>query len=52
MKEVMKKRKAGFSKVVEKIKYKETNVQGFENMPQALIGLLSGENIGKAIVTV
>ncbi|CAL4146872.1 unnamed protein product [Meganyctiphanes norvegica] len=35
-----------------KIKYKETVVQGFENMPQALIGLFSGENIGKAIVAV
>lgn len=35
-----------------KIKYQETVTDGFENMPQALIGILRGENTGKAIVKV
>lgn len=34
----------------EKIKYRETFVEGFENAPRALIGVLSGENTGKMIV--
>ncbi len=34
----------------EEIKYRETFVEGFENMPRALIGVLSGENTGKMIV--
>lgn len=33
-----------------KIKYREAEVVGFERLPQALIGMLRGENIGKAIV--
>jgi NADPH:quinone reductase len=33
-----------------KIKYRETFVEGFENAPRALIGVLSGENTGKMIV--
>lgn len=33
-----------------KLKYRETITNGFENMPQALIGMLQGENTGKAIV--
>lgn len=33
-----------------KIKYRETIVEGFENAPRALIGVLSGENTGKMIV--
>jgi len=33
-----------------KIKYRETIVEGFENAPPALIGVLSGENTGKMIV--
>lgn len=34
------------------LKYRETVVQGFENMPRALIGVLNGHNIGKMIVAV
>ncbi|XP_071540769.1 prostaglandin reductase 1-like [Panulirus ornatus] len=32
------------------IKYKETITQGFDNMPDAFIGLFKGDNIGKAII--
>jgi NADPH-dependent curcumin reductase CurA len=35
-----------------KLKYAETIVEGFENTPQAFIGLFSGENLGKQIVKV
>ncbi|KAK5647447.1 hypothetical protein RI129_002339 [Pyrocoelia pectoralis] len=35
-----------------KLRYKETVTEGFEYMPRAFIGLLNGENIGKAIVKV
>jgi NADPH-dependent curcumin reductase CurA len=35
-----------------KIKYHEDIVEGFENMPRALIGLFLGENIGKRVVKV
>lgn len=35
-----------------KLKYKETVTEGFENLPNALIGMLQGENIGKALVKV
>lgn len=35
-----------------KIKYKETTTDGFENMPNAFIGMLSGKNTGKAIIKV
>jgi NADPH-dependent curcumin reductase CurA len=33
-----------------KLKYKETIVNGFENLPNALLGLFDGINIGKMIV--
>lgn len=33
-----------------RIKYRETVVEGFENAPRALIGVLSGDNTGKMIV--
>lgn len=33
-----------------KIKYREHVVEGFENTPKTFIGMLSGENIGKALV--
>lgn len=33
-----------------KIKTEETIVEGFDKMPQAFIGLFSGENVGKMIV--
>jgi len=33
-----------------KLKYHETITDGFENMPHAFIGLLRGENTGKAVV--
>lgn len=32
-----------------KIKYRETVVEGIENMPRALVGLFRGENFGKLI---
>jgi NADPH-dependent curcumin reductase CurA len=35
-----------------KIKYREDIVQGFENLPEAFIGLLQGENTGKRLVKV
>ncbi|XP_008281604.1 prostaglandin reductase 1 [Stegastes partitus] len=35
-----------------KLKYREHITKGFENMPAAFIGLLKGENIGKAIIAV
>ncbi len=35
-----------------KLKYAETVVAGFENTPQAFIGLFSGDNLGKQIVRV
>lgn len=34
------------------LKYREDVIDGFENMPQALIGLFRGENIGKRVVRV
>jgi hypothetical protein len=33
-----------------KIKYKETIVKGFDQLPAALLGLFEGDNIGKMIV--
>ncbi|XP_004647323.1 prostaglandin reductase 1 [Octodon degus] len=33
-----------------KIQYREHIVKGFENMPAAFMGLLKGENLGKAVV--
>lgn len=35
-----------------KLKYTETIVEGFENTPQAFIGLFTGDNLGKQIVKV
>ncbi|XP_049804086.1 prostaglandin reductase 1-like [Schistocerca nitens] len=35
-----------------KLKYKETVTDGFQNTPQAFIGMLRGENLGKAVVKV
>ena len=32
------------------VKYKEDVVQGLENAPEALIGLLEGKNFGKLII--
>ncbi len=34
------------------LKYREDVIDGFENMPAALIGLFRGENIGKRVVRV
>jgi len=33
-----------------KLRYRETVIKGFENMFDAFIGMLRGENVGKAIV--
>lgn len=33
-----------------KLKYKETITEGFLKMPEAFIGMLNGENTGKAVV--
>lgn len=35
-----------------KLKYQEKVYHGFENMVDALVGMLRGENIGKAVVKV
>ncbi|KAG8228085.1 hypothetical protein J437_LFUL000084 [Ladona fulva] len=35
-----------------KLKFNETVTEGFDNMPKAFIGMLKGENIGKAVVKV
>lgn len=35
-----------------KLKYKETIVQGFDQLPAALLGLFEGDNVGKMIVEV
>ncbi|NXV07410.1 PTGR1 reductase, partial [Cettia cetti] len=35
-----------------KVKYHEQVTKGFENMPMAFIGMLKGENLGKAVVKV
>ncbi|XP_055297765.1 prostaglandin reductase 1-like isoform X2 [Sitodiplosis mosellana] len=35
-----------------KLQYRETVTEGFENMPQALIDMLEGKNVGKAVVKV
>ena len=35
-----------------KLKHAETFVEGFDNTPQAFIGLFSGENLGKQVVKV
>ncbi|MDQ0298330.1 NADPH-dependent curcumin reductase CurA [Salibacterium salarium] len=35
-----------------KLKYEETIVEGFENIPKAFLGLFSGENLGKQLVKV
>lgn len=35
-----------------KLLYRETITDGFENMTRALIGVLRGENTGKAVVKV
>jgi len=35
-----------------KLKYRETIHEGFDQLPKAFLGLFSGENIGKMIVTV
>ncbi|NXF06679.1 PTGR1 reductase, partial [Smithornis capensis] len=35
-----------------KVKYHEHITEGFENMPMAFIGMLKGENLGKAVVKV
>lgn len=37
---------------VGKLKYAESIVEGFENTPQAFIGLFTGDNLGKQIVKV
>ncbi|KAM4536828.1 prostaglandin reductase 1-like [Odontesthes bonariensis] len=34
----------------EKLKYREHLTKGFENMPAAFMGMLQGENIGKAVI--
>jgi NADPH-dependent curcumin reductase CurA len=34
------------------VKYREDRVDGLENAPRALIGLLRGENFGKLVVRV
>jgi prostaglandin reductase 1 len=35
-----------------KVKYHETVTEGFDNLPQAFIGVLRGENTGKAVLKV
>lgn len=33
-----------------KIQYREYVIEGFDNMPAAFMGMLKGDNVGKAIV--
>jgi NADPH-dependent curcumin reductase CurA len=35
-----------------KLKYTETIVEGFDNLPEAFLGLFSGKNLGKMVVKV
>lgn len=35
-----------------KLKYREHVTQGFDNMPEAFMGMLKGQNIGKAVVKI
>ena len=35
-----------------KVAYRETVVEGLERAPEALLGLLTGENIGKMLVKI
>ncbi|MFC2137207.1 NADP-dependent oxidoreductase [Bacteroidota bacterium] len=35
-----------------KLKYRETIIEGFENLPEAFLGLFKGDNIGKLLVKV
>ena len=35
-----------------KLKYREEIVEGFENAPRALIGVLQGDNTGKMLVAI
>jgi hypothetical protein len=35
-----------------RLKYEETIVEGFENIPQAFLGLFEGTNLGKQLVKV
>ena len=36
----------------DKLKYRETIIDGFENLPEALLGLFKGDNIGILLVKV
>ena len=35
-----------------RMKYRESIVNGFENLPAALCGMMKGSNIGKQVVSV
>ncbi len=35
-----------------KLKYREHVTEGFDNIPKGWIGMLKGENIGKAIIKI
>lgn len=35
-----------------KVKYKEHVTEGMENLPAAFVGMMKGENVGKAVVHV
>jgi NADPH-dependent curcumin reductase CurA len=34
------------------VKYEENIIEGFENVPDAFLGLFSGDNLGKQLVKV
>jgi NADPH-dependent curcumin reductase CurA len=43
---------SGMGRLAARLKVREDIVDGFENLPAALVGLLAGDNVGKRMVKV